>query len=63
MKQPDINRVRKAQDHIKAALTVLGHIKWENTSEKEYDLLLNAKEGFATTSSYLADIIYIQEPK
>ena len=63
MKQPDINRVRKAQDHIKAALTVLGNIKWENTGAREDGLLLEAKASFAAANVYLADIINMQEPE
>lgn len=63
MKQPDINRVRKAQDHIKAALTVLGNIKRQNTSMREDALLREAKGAFATASFYLTYIIDIQEPK
>ena len=62
MKQPDINRVRKAQDHIIAALSVLYHIERENTTDAEHRLLHEANVCFATAFKHLSDII-IQEPK
>lgn len=60
MKQPDINRVRKAQYHIVMAFTEIYNIKWQNISDTEYSLLLEAKKDLAATGSHLADIICMQ---
>ena len=39
MKRPDINRVRRAAEHLKAAMTNLDSIKWENRTNKENEQL------------------------
>ena len=63
MKQPDINRVRKAQYYIVEAFTVIYNIKGKNTSDTEYSLLCEVKKDLAAAGCHLADIICIQEPK
>ena len=35
MRRPDINRVRRAAEHLKAAMTNLDSIKWENRTKIE----------------------------
>ncbi len=35
MRQPDINRVKRAMEHIEAARTHLDNIKFENMDSKE----------------------------
>ena len=39
MRNTDINRVARAKEHMTAALTILGNIKWENIQEgkEEWD--------------------------
>ena len=54
MRQPDINRARRALEHVEAAMTQLEGIKWENVSGDEYTLkqscnrLLKDSEGTHT---------------
>lgn len=61
MRQADINRVKKAKEHLKAAMTILSNIKWENTSFHESEFILKAKEGIDFSDGYLQDIITIQD--
>ena len=35
MREPDKNRVRRAMEHIMAAITNLNSIKWEHRTESE----------------------------
>lgn len=60
MRQPDINRVRKAQEHLKAATTILSSIKWENTSLMESVFINNSKDLIRSAGFPLEDIINIQ---
>lgn len=63
MRQPDINRVRKAQAHLEAALTVLNNIKWANTTSKEDALLETLIDCIRNAKYSTQDIINIQEDK
>lgn len=63
MRQPDINRVLKALDHLKAASLILNNIKWENTTGKEDGLLHEARQAFRVAGDYLQDVINIQGEK
>lgn len=61
MRQADINRVRKAKEHLKAATTMLTNIKWENRSNMEDHCIKDAK-GYIQSADYsLDDIINIQQ--
>ena len=48
MRQPDINRVMRAMEHIMAAITNINSIKWEHRTRDEETFL-------ETTKSRLAD--------
>ena len=60
MRQADLNRVKKAKEHFKAAVTILNNIKWENINSLESDFLKKCKEWAGVADSYLDDIINIQ---
>ena len=47
MRQPDINRVKRAMEHIMAAITNINSIKWENRNSKEDAILETTKEILA----------------
>ena len=38
MRPADINRAKRALDHLEAAMTQLQSIKWENLSSQDYTL-------------------------
>lgn len=61
MRSPDMNRVKKAQEHLKAAKTLISNIKWENVTELEYDFIVKAKDKVEDSEGHLQDIITIQE--
>lgn len=61
MRQADINRVKKAKEHLKAALTLLTNIKWEHTSFNEDYFINQAKDTIRNADGHLADIINIQD--
>lgn len=63
MRQPDLNRVNKAKEHLKAARTLLDHIRWENTNTMEDHFLAEAKRKMIDASFPLDDIINIQGDK
>lgn len=60
MRQPDINRVNKAREHLKAAITILSNINWLNTSMIESNFITLAKEDIEEADAHLTDIINIQ---
>lgn len=60
MRQADINRVKKAKEHLKAATTILTNIKWENTNMMESHLILEAKGAIRAADMNLDDIANIQ---
>lgn len=47
MRQPDINRVKRAMEHIMAAITHINSIKWENRSQAEDNILETTKQNLA----------------
>ena len=61
MRQADINRVNKAREHLKAAVTILQNIKWENRTSIEDHFIAQAGEGIADAQRNLEDIIHIQK--
>lgn len=61
MRQADINRVRKAKEHLKAATTILSNIKWENRSNMEDHFIKESKRYIQSADYYLDDIINIQQ--
>lgn len=61
MRKPDINRVEKAREHLKAAVTILNSIKWEKVSNMEYEFVMKAKEKIRDADYPLLDIISLQE--
>ncbi len=60
MRQPDINRVKRAKEHLKAAITVLSNINWLNTTMIESNFITLAKEDIEEADAHLTDIINIQ---
>lgn len=60
MRQPDINRLTRALEHLAAATTLLPNIKWENTTAMEYGLLSKAKGNIQYICWYIEDIKNIQ---
>lgn len=61
MRQADINRVNKAREHLKAAVTILLNIKWENRTMTEDYFIAQAGEGIADAQRNLEDIIHFQK--
>lgn len=61
MRPADINRVKKAKEHLKAATTLLTSIKWENVSAMEYDFILQTKGAIRDADWHLDDILNKQD--
>ena len=61
MRQADINRVMKAKDHLKAAVTLLRNIKWENRTYYEDVFISYSVKYIDSADMYLDDIINTQE--
>lgn len=61
MRQADINRVKKAKEHLKAATTILSNIKWENTTYNESHFIQDSKQYIQSADYCLDDIINIQK--
>mgnify|MGYP006896857186 CR=1 FL=1 len=47
MREPDKNRVRRAMEHIMAAITNINSIKWENRTDSEDRTLEEVKKCIA----------------
>lgn len=47
MRQPDLNRVNRAMEHIMAAITHINSIKWEHRTAAEENTLETAKQHLA----------------
>ena len=47
MRQPDINRVNRAMEHIMAAITNINSIKWEHRTKAEENILEATKQHLA----------------
>lgn len=60
MRQADINRVKRAKEHLKAAATILSSIKWEKTTLMESELIQKSKDEMRDADGYLDDILNIQ---
>lgn len=61
MRQPDINRVKKAREHLKAATTILSNIKWENQNSVESYLINETKSQIQDADSTMMDLLNIQD--
>lgn len=59
MRQPDINRIKKAEAHLDAARTVLDSIKWENVNNLVYDQLQDCKEKIQSAKWHLQDALTV----
>lgn len=59
MRAPDLNRVKRAQEHLNAAKTQLRSIKWENITYGEYELLLKALDEAKELDFRLQDIVTV----
>lgn len=59
MRAPDLNRVKRAQEHLNAAKTQLRSIKWENITYGEYELLLKALDKAKELDFRLQDIVTV----
>lgn len=59
MRAPDLNRVKRAQEHLDAAKTQLRSIKWENISVGEYELLRKALDEAKELDFRLQDIVTV----
>lgn len=47
MRQPDYNRVKRAMEHIMAAITCINSIKWEHRTDKENMFLEDTRTNLA----------------
>lgn len=47
MRQPDVNRIRRAMEHIQAAIVSINAIKWEHRTRDEETFLECSKERLA----------------
>lgn len=61
MRQADINRVKKAKEHLKAATTLLCNIKWENVTGMEDLYMEQSKISLQDAGRSLESIIKLQE--
>lgn len=61
MRQADINRVKKAKEHLNDAVSILQKIKWENRTSLEDNFLFNVGESISDAQIYLDDILNIQK--
>lgn len=61
MRQPDINRVKKAREHLKDANFILSNIKWENTNSMESYLISETKSQILDADTTMMDLLSIQE--
>ena len=61
MRNPDINRIKKAIQHVEAAKTVLSSIKWDNTSMMEDHFIHSAKDYLQSARCSLEDVITINK--
>lgn len=61
MRQADINRVRKAREHLKAATSILSNIKWENVNGVEDLLMIQSRTSIADADRSLDHIGKIQD--
>lgn len=61
MRQPDINRVKKAMEHLKAATTILSNIKWENQNSMESYLISETKSQIQDADTTMMDLLNIQD--
>lgn len=59
MRQPDINRARRALEHVEAAMTQLEGIKWENVSGDEYTLKQSCNRLLKDSEGTIQDLIRI----
>lgn len=59
MRQPDINRARRALEHVEAAMTQLEGIKWENISGEEYTLKQSCNRLLKDSEGTIQDLIRI----
>lgn len=59
MRQPDINRIKKAEAHLDAARTVLDSIKWENVNSLVYDQLQDCKKKIQSAKWHLQDALTV----
>lgn len=59
MRQPDINRARRALEHVEAAMTQLEGIKWENISGDEYTLKQSCNRLLKDSEGTIQDLIRI----
>lgn len=59
MRQPDINRARRALEHVEAAMTQLEGIKWENISGEEYTLKQSCNRLLKDSEGSIQDLIRI----
>ena len=61
MRTPDINRVARAREHLKAALTVLNSIKLKDLPECDYHFLEVAIETITEADGPLEFIINLEQ--
>lgn len=47
MRQPDYNRVKRAMEHIMAAITCINSIKWEHRTDNDDRFLEATKKNLA----------------
>lgn len=60
MRQADINRAKRAEEHLHAARTLLSNIKWENVSNLEYHFIQDCKDYIQSADFCLTDLFNSQ---
>lgn len=61
MRQPDINRVNKAKEHLKAATNLLSNISWTNLTMHQDTIVCKAKEVIWDADSLLDDVLNLNK--
>lgn len=61
MRDPDINRVKKAHSHITTARQFLDKIQWLNTNPMEWEFIKNAQGQIKDLLWTLDDILHLNE--
>lgn len=54
MRQPDINTLNKAEEHVKDATLALRNIEWENPKGVECEMVFHALASLAEAQQFLA---------
>lgn len=61
MRDPDINRVKKALSHITTARKFLDKIQWLNTNEMEWEYIKKVQDEIKDLMWTLDDLLHLNE--